>query len=135
MFRRATSQLAPAFERRLGKPSSRSRRISQRLRPAVEALESRDLPATGLSASLSNGVLRIVDLTPGDTVRVNQVAGQISVAGASITTANGSTPSISASQVNRIDLTPQGVGRISTSTPTASRDSSGFPPSSQSTSP
>ena len=77
-------------------------------RLTLETLETRELLAGGLSASLSFGVLTVQDPTPGDTIRIRQTNNQVSVDGISILTAGGMAATVNASQVSRMAIAAQG---------------------------
>src|SRR5947208_2823070 len=77
-------------------------------RPTLEALESRELMAAGLTASLSNGLLYVEGTELADTIRVRQLSGQLSVDGVSISTGSGAVASVSMSAVRSIRVNALG---------------------------
>jgi hypothetical protein len=79
----------------------------------VETLETRDLPSSGLSASVAGGVLSIQDSQAGDQIHIRRLSDQISVDGVAIQVGDASQSSVSASSVSRIDLhTPAGNDQV-----------------------
>ncbi|MCI0458585.1 MAG: hypothetical protein L0Z62_16600, partial [Gemmataceae bacterium] len=77
---------------------------TKRFRPSFERLESRDLLAGSLTASLSDGLLRIEGTEAPDNITVRQSNDQIRVEGLAINVGGNSQPSVSATQVNRVEI-------------------------------
>jgi hypothetical protein len=75
-----------------------------RTRLGVEQLETRELRAASLMASLSGGVLRVEGTTGSDQIRIQQSNNQISVQGISIQTNTGVQSAVAASALSRIDI-------------------------------
>jgi hypothetical protein len=79
-----------------------------RARLGIEALESRELMASSLTANLTGGVLR-VEGTPGaDQIRVLQANNQLQLQGVTIQVGQASQASVPTSSVNRIEIAPLG---------------------------
>jgi hypothetical protein len=92
-----------SFLKRSRKPSS-ARRKANSFRPTFEALEDRQMMASGLGASLSAGVLTIQDNQAGDLIHIRQLGGEVSVDGIAIRTGGTSQSYVSASAVGLIDV-------------------------------
>src|SRR5262249_11473748 len=73
-------------------------------RLGIEALETRELMAASLTASLSGGLLRIEGTEGADSINVRKINDQISVEGIDILFGGVRTPSVSASQVSRLEV-------------------------------
>lgn len=72
---------------------------------AVERLESRELPATHLTATLSaTGTLRVEGTDAADTIHVRQSAGLVSVTGIDIDTPAGPAAAVSVARVHRVEV-------------------------------
>lgn len=71
-------------------------------RPGIEALESRNLMATQLMASLSGGILKIWGTEAADTITVRNINQQLSVDGIQIGTTAGKVSKVASSQVSQI---------------------------------
>lgn len=86
------------------------RRGAKRQRPvsptadAVETFEIRQYPAATLTATFSGGVLNIEGTTKADTITVQQMDNQISVAGLRIKSGNTTVDRVDASQIQRITI-------------------------------
>jgi hypothetical protein len=102
--------LLPAFRRLLGRPhntiASHQPQRDRRARPVVEALETRELLAAGLTASLENGLLRVVGTPERDWIVTRQQQdGQISVeGGVQILSGDQLLDSVPKQDVTRIEL-------------------------------
>src|SRR5688572_7418581 len=72
----------------------------QRARLGIEALETRDLMASSLTASLGGGLLRIEGTPGADTIRVAQSNGQIKIEGIAIQSDGSSVAAVAASSVS-----------------------------------
>lgn len=85
-----------------------------RFRPlGVESLESREMMAANITASLTGGLLSVQDNRAGDQIHIRQVSGQVSVDGVAIQVGATSQSSVAASSVNRIEVhTPAGNDQV-----------------------
>src|SRR5205085_10329253 len=72
--------------------------------PSVEGLEERTLLASHLTATLSEGLLRIGGTSHGDQILVREVNHQISIDGVFIRAGRRLHESVSAASVNRIQV-------------------------------
>src|SRR5436309_2982981 len=78
--------------------------LNNRARMGIEVLESRDLMASSLTASLSGGLLRIEGTNVADTIHVRQLGAQIQVDEVAIQTGGGNQAGVAAASVNRVEI-------------------------------
>jgi hypothetical protein len=96
-------QLARGLFAQLGKKASTSKASQRQARLGLERLETREVLAASLTASLTpQGLLHVKGTAAPDLIDIRQDAGQISVAGTVIRTARGALERVAASQVKHI---------------------------------
>jgi hypothetical protein len=71
-------------------------------RPALEQLEARELPATGITAIIQSGQLVVQGTSSNDYISVSQVNGQLSVYGAQIRNGSSMSSSVSTTGITRV---------------------------------